>query len=220
MNFSIFIGEKRKEREKKKMGRKIAFTSACMLLTASCTGLQTNLDKDSSANPVVANTSQNDEVKVIIKKGNDTKKNKKSKENNDEIKNKIAKKHSEKEEDDSDYITTNINSNGLLDEKELVDEEMPNSRLVMQKLTELKMEQRKILSEGTSSQKKLWRCKINYCGHISNGKGQNMRLVEILQVESTVRHSLGESIGKCLALSCQDGQLTKLKRETMSQEAN
>ncbi|WP_369711770.1 hypothetical protein AB8B22_04185 [Leptotrichia sp. HSP-334] len=50
------------------MGRKIAFTSACMLLTASCTGLQTNLDKDSSANPVVANTSQNDEVKVIIKK--------------------------------------------------------------------------------------------------------------------------------------------------------
>ena len=155
MDFSIFIGEKRKEREKKKMGRKIAFTSACMLLTASCTGLQTNLDKDSSANPVVANTSQNDEVKVIIKKGNDTKKNKKSKENNDEIKNKIAKKHSEKEEDDSDYITTNINSNGLLDEKELVDEEMPNSRLVMQKLTELKMEQRKILSEGTSSQKKV-----------------------------------------------------------------
>ena len=202
MDFSIFIGEKRKEREKKKMGRKIAFTSACMLLTASCTGLQTNLDKDSSANPVVANTSQNDEVKVIIKKGNDTKKNKKSKENNDEIKNKIAKKHSEKEEDDSDYITTNINSNGLLDEKELVDEEMPNSRLVMQKLTELKMEQRKILSEG------------------SNGKGQNMCLVEILQVESTAQHSLGESIGKCLALSCQDGQLTKLKRETMSQEAN
>ena len=42
-----------------------------------------------------------------------------------------------------------------MDEKELVDEEMPNSRLVMQKLTELKMEQRKILSEGTSSQKKV-----------------------------------------------------------------
>lgn len=141
------------------MGRKMAFTSACMIFTASCTGLQTNSEKESTKNPITANNSQTDEIKVTVKKGTDTRKNKKTHEKED-TKNKISKRHTEREEH-SDYITTNIetdssfSSDGLFDERELVDQNTPNFQLVLQKLEELKKEQKKILSEGTSKQKKV-----------------------------------------------------------------
>ena len=202
----------------------MAFTSACMIFTASCTGLQTNSEKESTKNPITANNSQTDEIKVTVKKGTDTRKNKKTHEKED-TKNKISKRHTEREEH-SDYITTNIetdssfSSDGLFDERELVDQNTPNSQLVLQKLEELKKEQKKILSEGTSKQKKLWNYKINYLVHISTGKGQNTKWAETLKVGLIARHSQEEFIGKYSALSCQDEQLIKFKLELTFQETS
>lgn len=141
------------------MGRKMVFTSACMVLTASCTGLQNNSERGSRSNDsvVATNNAQDDEIKVIIKKGNETKKERKSKiKEKDDAKNKITKKDLEKE-DSSDYISINLDSdsNDLFDEKEMVDKEMPNSQLVLEKLKELKKEQQRILSKGTLKQKKI-----------------------------------------------------------------
>ena len=156
--------------EKSKMAKKSTLTIACMLLTVGCTGLQTNSENSSKAgknnNDLLSNSDGNDkddDIVVEIAKERDNR----QEDIKDSHANRIEKNHSHhsSSNDESEISRAseknqlnedidNIKITKLFDENSLVDRSMPNSQLVLQKLSELKRKQQEILKHGTVSQKK------------------------------------------------------------------
>ena len=181
------------------MVRKSTLTMACMLLTVGCTGLQTNSENDSKTrknnNDLSANSNGDDRDDNIVIEivGNNKKGNK-----GDSQSNNIEKKYSNQDKNnESEYdiekVTernnfernshTNENSDDLkitklFDENTLVDRSMPNSQLILQKLSELKRKQQEILKNGTASQKKTVKLQNDLLKSYSHWKGTKYSLGE------------------------------------------
>ena len=146
--------------EKSKMAKKSTLTMACMLLTVGCTGLQTNSENSSKAgknnNDLLSNSDGNDkddDIVVEIARERDNR----QEDIKDSYANRIEKNHSHhsSSNDESEISRAseknqlnedidNIKITKLFDENSLVDRSMPNSQLVLQKLSELKRKQQEI----------------------------------------------------------------------------
>ena len=148
------------------MMRKSAFTMACMLLTVGCTGLQTNGNKNESKKKDNFSNNNNGNENITIEiVGNNGKEEKVT---NTQIENSTNERgDTENIEISATEDLENSNSNNelnqkidnlkvtkLFDENMMVDRSMPNSQLVLQKLSGLKRKHQEILKNGTESQKK------------------------------------------------------------------
>ena len=174
------------------MVRKSTLTMACMLLTVGCTGLQTNNENDSKTrkNNNDFSSNSNDDNKddnIIIEIVGDNKKrntgvsqssNIERKYNNHDKNNEskfdmteVSEKNSQINKNSDDFKITK-----LFDENNLVDRSMPNSQLVLQKLSELKRKQQEILRNGTSSQKKTVKLQNDLLKSYSHWKGTKYSL--------------------------------------------
>lgn len=184
--------------EKSKMAKKSTLTMACMLLTVGCTGLQTNSENSSKAvknnNDLLSNSDGNDkddDIVVEIAKERDNR----QEDINDSHANRIEKNHSHhsrsnhhsSSNDESEISRAseknqlnedidNIKITKLFDENSLVDRSMPNSQLVLQKLSELKRKQQEILKHGTVSQKKTVKLQNDLLKSYSHWKGTKYEL--------------------------------------------
>ena len=147
------------------MVRKSTFTMACMLLTVGCTGLQTSENKTGDKDNSGLSTIDNENVTIEIVGGKTGKKKEKT----------IIEK-SKKDSDKSDKKSNNLKVTKLFDENILVDRSMPNSQLVLQKLSELKRKHQEILKNGTESQKKTVALQNQLLQSYSNWKGTKYTL--------------------------------------------
>ena len=180
------------------MTKKSTLTMACMLLTVGCTGLQTNSENSSKAgknnNDLLSNSDGNDkddDIVVEIAKERDNR----QEDINDSHANRIEKNHSHhsrsnhhsSSNDESEISRAseknqlnedidNIKITKLFDENSLVDRSMPNSQLVLQKLSELKRKQQEILKHGTVSQKKTVKLQNDLLKSYSHWKGTKYEL--------------------------------------------
>ena len=165
------------------MVRKSTFTMACVLLTVGCTGLQTkgvnetgsrkenNNDSFSTANN---GDSENITIEIVQNKG---KKN--NTENEKRHSNKKVNTAEKSNKNNNSYIDESIDNlrvTKLFDENKLVDRSMPNSQIVLQKLSELKRKHQEILLNGTSSQKKTVALQNQLLKSYSNWKGTKYSL--------------------------------------------
>lgn len=174
------------------MVRKSTLTMACMLLTVGCTGLQTNSENDSKTrknnNDLSANSNSDDRDDNIVieivgnnKKGNtgDSQSNNIEKKYGNHDKNNKSESDIEKVTERNSYINENLDDlkiTKLFDENSLVDRSMPNSQLVLQKLSELKRKQQEILKHGTVSQKKTVKLQNDLLKSYSHWKGTKYEL--------------------------------------------
>lgn len=174
------------------MVRKSTLTMACMLLTVGCTGLQTNSENDSKTrknnNDLSANSNSNDRDDNIVieiignnKKGNtgDSRSNNIEKKYGNHDKNNESESDIEKVTERNSYTNENLDDlkiTKLFDENSLVDRSMPNSQLVLQKLSELKRKQQEILKHGTVSQKKTVKLQNDLLKSYSHWKGTKYEL--------------------------------------------
>lgn len=184
--------------EKSKMAKKSTLTMACMLLTVGCTGLQTNSENSSKAgknnNDLLSNSDGNDkddDIVVEIARERDNR----QEDIKDSHANRIEKNHSHhsrnnhysSSNDESEVSRAseknqlnedidNIKITKLFDENSLVDRSMPNSQLVLQKLSELKRKQQEILKHGTVSQKKTVKLQNDLLKSYSHWKGTKYEL--------------------------------------------
>jgi len=175
-----------------KMVRKSAITMTCMLLTVGCTGLQTNSENDSKTrknnNDLSANSNSDDRDDNIVieiignnKKGNtgDSQSNNIEKKYGNHDKNNESESDIEKVTERNSYTNENLDDlkiTKLFDENSLVDRSMPNSQLVLQKLSELKRKQQEILKHGTVSQKKTVKLQNDLLKSYSHWKGTKYEL--------------------------------------------
>ena len=174
------------------MVRKSTLTMACMLLTVGCTGLQTNSENDSKTrknnNDLSANSNSDDRDDNIVieivgnnKKGNtgDSQSNNIEKKYGNHNKNNKSESDIEKVTERNSYTNENLDDlkiTKLFDENSLVDRSMPNSQLVLQKLSELKRKQQEILKHGTVSQKKTVKLQNDLLKSYSHWKGTKYEL--------------------------------------------
>lgn len=174
------------------MVRKSTLTMACMLLTVGCTGLQTNSENDSKTrknnNDLSANSNSDDRDDNIVieivgnnKKGNtgDSQSNNIEKKYGNHDKNNESESDIEKVTERNSYTNENLDDlkiTKLFDENSLVDRSMPNSQLVLQKLSELKRKQQEILKHGTVSQKKTVKLQNDLLKSYSHWKGTKYEL--------------------------------------------
>ena len=182
------------------MAKKSTLTMACLLLTVGCTGLQTNSKNSSKteSNNDFSSNSKDDEKsgEIVIDVTGDNVDNKENIENSQINDNKIERKHghnnhrdhySNRNKNKSDIVKideksqTNENLDDikitkLFDEDSLVDRSMPNSQLVLQKLSELKRKQQEILKHGTASQKKMVKLQNDLLKSYSHWKGTKYSL--------------------------------------------
>ena len=174
------------------MVRKSTLTMACMLLTVGCTGLQTNSENDSKTrknnNDLSANSNSDDRDDNIVieivgnnKKGNtgDSQSNNIEKKYGNHDKNNKSESDIEKVTERNSYTNENLDDlkiTKLFDENSLVDRSMPNSQLVLQKLSELKRKQQEILKHGTISQKKTVKLQNDLLKSYSHWKGTKYEL--------------------------------------------
>ena len=174
------------------MVRKSTLTMACMLLTVGCTGLQTNNENDSKTrknnNDLSANSNSDDRDDNIVieivgnnKKGNtgDSQSNNIEKKYGNHDKNNKSESDIEKVTERNSYTNENLDDlkiTKLFDENSLVDRSMPNSQLVLQKLSELKRKQQEILKHGTVSQKKTVKLQNDLLKSYSHWKGTKYEL--------------------------------------------
>ena len=174
------------------MVRKSTLTMACMLLTVGCTGLQTNSENDSKTrknnNDLSANSNSDDKDDNIVieivgnnKKGNtgDSQSNNIEKKYGNHDKNNKSESDIEKVTERNSYTNENLDDlkiTKLFDENSLVDRSMPNSQLVLQKLSELKRKQQEILKHGTVSQKKTVKLQNDLLKSYSHWKGTKYEL--------------------------------------------
>lgn len=174
------------------MVRKSTLTMACMLLTVGCTGLQTNSENDSKTrknnNDLSANSNSDDRDDNIVieivgnnKKGNtgDSQSNNIEKKYGNHDKNNKSESDIEKVTERNSYTNENLDDlkiTKLFDENSLVDRSMPNSQLVLQKLSELKRKQQEILKHGTVSQKKTVKLQNDLLKSYSHWKGTKYEL--------------------------------------------
>ena len=178
------------------MAKKSTLTMACMLLTVGCTGLQTNSENSSKAgknnNDLLSNSDGNDkddDIVVEIAKERDNR----QEDIKDSHANRIEKNHNSRNNhysssnDESEVSRAseknqlnedidNIKITKLFDENSLVDRSMPNSQLVLQKLSELKRKQQEILKHGTVSQKKTVKLQNDLLKSYSHWKGTKYEL--------------------------------------------
>ena len=174
------------------MVRKSTLTMACMLLTVGCTGLQTNSENDSKTrknnNDLSANSNSDDRDDNIVieivgnnKKGNtgDSQSNNIEKKYGNHDKNNKSESDIEKVTERNSYTNENLDDlkiTKLFDENSFVDRSMPNSQLVLQKLSELKRKQQEILKHGTISQKKTVKLQNDLLKSYSHWKGTKYEL--------------------------------------------
>ena len=174
------------------MVRKSTLTMACMLLTVGCTGLQTNSENDSKTrknnNDLSANSNSDDRDDNIVieivgnnKKGNtgDSQSNNIEKKYGNHDKNNKSESDIEKVTERNSYTNENLDDlkiTKLFDENSLVDRSMPNSQLVLQKLSELKRKQQEILKHGTVNQKKTVKLQNDLLKSYSHWKGTKYEL--------------------------------------------
>ncbi|WP_369715225.1 NlpC/P60 family protein [Leptotrichia alba] len=168
------------------MVRKSTFTMACMLLTVGCTGLQTSENKTGEKSDSGLSTrdgENNGNITIEVVGGKTGKKKEKSIpvqiDNNEDENTNIKISVTEKSKKDSDKIDTkasNLKVTKLFDENLLVDRSMPNSQLVLQKLSELKKKHQAILKNGTESQKKTVALQNQLLQSYSNWKGTKYTL--------------------------------------------
>jgi len=141
--------------EKSKMAKKSTLTMACMLLTVGCTGLQTNSENSSKAG----------------KNNNDLLSNSDGNDKDDDIVVEIARERDNRQEDIKDSHANRIEKNHSHHSRS-----MPNSQLVLQKLSELKRKQQEILKHGTVSQKKTVKLQNDLLKSYSHWKGTKYEL--------------------------------------------
>ena len=168
------------------MMRKSTFTMACMLLTVGCTGLQTNGNKNESKKKDNFSNNNNGNENITIEiVGNNGKEEKVI---NTQIENSTnergdtenieisATEDLEKNNSELNEKIDNLKVTKLFDENMMVDRSMPNSQLVLQKLSELKRKQQEILRNGTSSQKKTVKLQNDLLKSYSHWKGTKYSL--------------------------------------------
>ena len=165
------------------MVRKSTFTMACMLLTVGCTGLQTSENKTGEKNSSDYSTKDEGNVTIEVVGGKSGKKKEKlistqienDSNENTNVKISVTKK-SKGNNDKTDTKSNNLKITKLFDENMLVDRSMPNSQLVLQKLSELKKKHQMILKNGTESQKKVVALQNQLLQSYSNWKGTKYSL--------------------------------------------
>lgn len=168
------------------MVRKSTVTMACMLLAVGCTGLQTKEVGESRSRKKnnndfsTSNSGDNENITIEVvknkdKKNSSDKEKKYSKINTAEETEKLEKtnKYSNSYVDES---VNNLRVTKLFDENKLVDRSMPNSQLVLQKLSELKRKHQEILLNGTFNQKKTVALQNQLLKSYSNWKGTKYAL--------------------------------------------
>lgn len=174
------------------MVRKSTFTMACMLMTVGCANLQTNeaskvkTGERSNNDFSPKNNAGNENVVVEIVGGkkekaesdysassNSSEQRRRTNKSEDAVRKPEKKldKHSDLNEKIDDLKVTR-----LFDENKLVDRSMPNSQLVLQKLSELKRKHQEILLNGTFSQKKTVKLQNQLLKSYSNWKGTKYSL--------------------------------------------
>ena len=170
------------------MVRKSTFTMACMLMTVGCANLQTNeaskgkTGERSNNDFSSRNNSENENITIEVVGGKKEKKESDytasdnrstQRRSTDKIADTGRKsdKHSDLNEKIDDLKVTR-----LFDENKLVDRSMPNSQLVLQKLSELKRKHQEILLNGTFSQKKTVKLQNQLLKSYSNWKGTKYSL--------------------------------------------
>lgn len=170
------------------MIKKSTFTMACMLMTVGCANLQTNeankgkIGERSNDDLSSRNNSESEDITIEIVGGKKEKvennysaPNNRSEQKRSAYKStdttKKAEKYSELNEKIDDLKVTK-----LFDENKLVDRSMPNSQLVLQKLSELKRKHQEILLNGTFSQKKTVELQNQLLKTYSNWKGTKYSL--------------------------------------------
>ena len=164
------------------MMRKSTLTMACMLLTVGCTGLQTNGNKNEGKTTTSNDENENITIEIVGNKNKEEKvidtqientTNERGDTENIEI---SATENFEKGNDELNEKTDNLKVTKLFDENLLVDRSMPNSQLVLQKLSELKRKHQEILKNGTESQKKIVALQNQLLQSYSNWKGTKYAL--------------------------------------------
>ena len=174
------------------MVRKSTFTMACMLMTVGCANLQTNeaskvkTGERSNNDFSPKNNAGNENIVVEIVGGkkekaesdysassNSSEQRRRTNKSEDAVRKPEKKldKHSDLNEKIDDLKVTR-----LFDENKLVDRSMPNSQLVLQKLSELKRKHQEILLNGTFSQKKTVKLQNQLLKSYSNWKGTKYSL--------------------------------------------
>ena len=137
------------------MAKKTVFTTFCMLFAIGCTGVQTN-NKSNTSNDEAANSLNNGDNDHHNKSRHDkTSHLKRGKSEVMEID--LGESSNRRIEDINNVrreVEEDIANERVMDISRLVDKTMPNSDLVIKKLSEIKNEQEMILSRGNSSQKK------------------------------------------------------------------
>ena len=170
------------------MVRKSTLTMACMLMTVGCANLQTNevgkgkTGEKSNNDFSSRSNSENENITIEVVGGKKEKKESDysasdnrstQRRSTDKIADTGRKsdKHSDLNEKIDDLKVTR-----LFDENTLVDRSMPNSQLVLQKLSELKRKHQEILLNGTFSQKKTVELQNQLLKSYSNWKGTKYSL--------------------------------------------
>ena len=164
---------------------------ACMLLTVGCTGLQTKgvsgsetkTGRKSNNNDFSAtNDGDNENITIEIVQNKNRKSNTESEKrhsNQETVKVEKSDQINKKNNNNNAYIDESIDNlrvTKLFDENSLVDRSMPNSQLVLQKLSELKRKQQEILKHGTVSQKKTVKLQNDLLKSYSHWKGTKYEL--------------------------------------------
>ncbi|ERK52422.1 C40 family peptidase [Leptotrichia sp. oral taxon 879] len=170
------------------MVRKSTFTMACMLMTVGCANLQTNETSKGKTGETnnndfsSKNNLGNENITIEIIGGKKEKiENHYSTSNNSSEQKKSAHKSTDTVRKSEKYSELNekiddLKVTKLFDENRLVDRSMPNSQLVLQKLSELKRRHQEILLNGTFSQKKTVELQNQLLKAYSNWKGTKYSL--------------------------------------------
>ena len=170
------------------MIKKSTFTMACMLMTVGCANLQTNeankgkIGERSNDDLSSRNNSESEDITIEIVGGKKEKiENNYSTPNNRSEQKRSAYKSTDTTKKTEKYSELNekiddLKVTKLFDENKLVDRSMPNSQLVLQKLSELKRKQQEILRNGTSSQKKTVKLQNDLLKSYSHWKGTKYSL--------------------------------------------
>ena len=165
------------------MVRKSAITMTCMLLTVGCTGLQTKGVNESASGNKKRNNDNKFSTSNNVDNENITIEVVQNKKNNNEDETKYSKQETTKVEKSNknsnayiDESIDNLRVTKLFDENKLVDRSMPNSQLVLQKLSELKRKHQEILKSGTFSEKKTMKLQNELLKSYSNWKGTKYEL--------------------------------------------
>ena len=165
------------------MVRKSAITITCMLLTVGCTGLQTKGVNESASGNKKRNNDNKLSTSNNVDNENITIEVVQNKKNTNENETKYSKQETTKIEKSNknsnayiDESIDNLRVTKLFDENKLVDRSMPNSQLVLQKLSELKRKHQEILKSGTFSEKKTMKLQNELLKSYNNWKGTKYEL--------------------------------------------